>query len=80
MQPTAKKSKPRLPSFARSPLSPDALWGTVDDVARTRRVSRFQTYKLINQGIVKARKFGRRTLIDLQSLDTYLASLPEVQP
>ena len=75
-----KKSKPRLPGFAHSPIAADARWGTINDVAETRRVSRFQTYKLINQGIVRARKLGSRTLIDLRSVDAYLDTLPEVRP
>jgi excisionase family DNA binding protein len=74
-----KKSKPRLPAFARSPISADARWCTINDVAETRRISRFQIYKLINEGSVKARKLGSRTLIDLQSLDAYLDALPPAQ-
>jgi hypothetical protein len=80
MQPTtAKKSKPRRASFVDAPLAADATWGTIDDVARTRRLSRFAIYNAIHDGRVKAKKAGSRTLINLPSVDAYLDALPDVE-
>lgn len=33
-------------------------------------------YELIGEGVLEARKAGRRTLVVAESLNTYLASLP----
>jgi excisionase family DNA binding protein len=39
-----------------------------------------KAYKLIEAGTITAYKMGHKTLIDLDSVDRYLASLPQVAP
>lgn len=34
-------------------------------------------YELLNAGVIKAKKVGRTTLFDLESIDAYIASLPD---
>lgn len=42
--------------------------------------SRSAIYEALKLGKIEAKKCGRRTLISVQSLDAYLASLPAYQP
>jgi hypothetical protein len=68
-----------MPPYLSSRIADSARYGTIEDVERTRRVSRASLYKLIGASKVIARKLGTRTLIDLESLDAYLASLPDAK-
>lgn len=34
-------------------------------------------YELLNAGVIKAKKCGRTTLFDLESIDAHIASLPD---
>lgn len=34
-------------------------------------------YELLNAGAIKAKKSGRKTLFDTESIDAYIASLPD---
>ena len=54
----------------------DAKYSTVADTIRSRGVSRTGLYRLLASGDAKAIKLGRSTLVDLESLDAYLASCP----
>jgi excisionase family DNA binding protein len=42
--------------------------------------SRSKLYKLINRGLVVAYKMGGRTMVDVDSIDAYHASLPRIVP
>ena len=41
--------------------------------------SRSSLYEALKRGQIEARKCGRRTLVSVESLDAYLASLPTYQ-
>lgn len=49
---------------------------TVPDACRTSGVGTTKLYELIGQGVLDARKAGRRTLITADSLRAYLSTLP----
>jgi excisionase family DNA binding protein len=57
---------PRPPSHLRPRLAAEAS-GT----------SQASIYRLIKDGKIDARKFGRTTLVNMASLDAYIASLPK---
>jgi hypothetical protein len=59
---------------------PGGRYGTMRDVEQTRRMSRRKQYALLNAGLIRAKKDGLHTLIDLQSVDDYQASLPDFDP
>jgi hypothetical protein len=71
-----------MPAYLSAPIAASAKWGSFQDVEETRSISRSEQYKLIRTGRIVARKLGSKTLIDLQSVDDYIASLPvlEVRP
>ena len=50
------------------------------EAARLLGVSRSQVYRLLTSGELTAHKLGRRTLIDVESIRTYGASLPAWAP
>ena len=51
-------------------------WGGMDVVEQTFGWSRATQYRLLTADKIKAVKVGRKILIDLRSVRTYLASLP----
>lgn len=50
----------------------------LDEAIKYAKVGRSHLYKLIQHGKIDARKDGRRTLVDLNSIDAYHRSLPRV--
>jgi len=58
-------------SLEKSPLAHD-----VGDVVRITSFGRTSVYAAIKDGALKARKFGRRTIILDEDLRAWLASLP----
>jgi hypothetical protein len=52
----------------------------VKEACRYGRFSHTKLYTLINASRVKAYKFDKRTLIDLDSIDAMYATLPPVTP
>lgn len=48
----------------------------IDDVMRVTSFGRTSLYAAIKEGALKARKFGRRTVILDEDLRAWLASLP----
>jgi hypothetical protein len=64
----------------------------IEDQAATRRykpvkrafieigVGTTRGYQLINQGLIRAVKLGRKTYIDMQSVTRMFESLPELRP
>lgn len=50
---------------------------TIEDAARITTCGRTSIYQAIKDGALKARKFGRRTLILDTDLRAWLAALPE---
>jgi excisionase family DNA binding protein len=55
----------------------EALGHTIEAVARITTAGRTSIYAAIKDGSLKARKFGRRTIILDEDLRAWLASLPE---
>lgn len=58
-------------------MDPIAL--KVPDAVRVSGLSRSAIYEAMRTGAIPAKKAGRRTLIRLADLDSYLASLPAFQ-
>ncbi|MGO9430918.1 helix-turn-helix domain-containing protein [Rhodoblastus sp.] len=58
-------------SLEKAPLAHD-----VGDVVRITSFGRTSVYAAIKEGALKARKFGRRTVILDEDLRAWLASLP----
>jgi len=52
---------------------------TVPDAAAATGTSRARLYEAMRVGDLKARKFGRRTLIEAGELKRWLGSLPEAR-
>ena len=50
---------------------------TIDRFGKTYGPGRSLTYQLIADGKIKARKIGRKTVIDVESADHWFANLPE---
>lgn len=68
-----------MPPYLKAKISEGARYGTFDDVEGTFRISRSKAYALIRDGLITARKLGSHTLVDLHSVDAYLASLPDAK-
>lgn len=61
-----------------SPTEPILV--SVDDAARMIGCCRASFYKLLNSGAIRAKKQGTRTLIPVDELRRYAASLPDMVP
>lgn len=48
---------------------------TIDEVQSITGIGRTKIYESINSGILRAKKFGRKTLILLEDLDDFLNQL-----
>jgi hypothetical protein len=53
---------------------------SVLDFCRTYAVGRSRAYEILNAGLVEARKFDKKTLIDRASAEQWYQSLPTYQP
>ena len=51
---------------------------TVEDAVRLSGIGRTEMYGLIKTGAIKAKKFGRRTLILMDSVQAYVHALPDI--
>lgn len=54
-------------------------WGRIQQVTRSRGLNRTRIYELIAAGSITAVKDGRALMIDISSVDRYLASLPKAE-
>ena len=54
----------------------DPLAVSVNEAARMAGIGRTSLYSAIQNGQLKTRHFGRRTLIEVDSIRAFLASLP----
>jgi excisionase family DNA binding protein len=54
----------------------DRVFARPSEAARSRGIGEASVYRLLAEGKIEGRKFGRTTLIILNSLDKYLLSLP----
>ena len=66
-----------MPKYISAEISPSARYGTMKDVERRNRISQREQYRLLKLGRIKAKKHGHHTLIDLESVDSFQASLPD---
>jgi excisionase family DNA binding protein len=55
-------------------------WVSVKEACRYGGFGLTKFYELLNEGRIKAYKFGTRTRVDLDTIDALLASLPEIKP
>ena len=60
------------------PLDPNALSVSPEDAARLLSVHRRTVDHTIAQRILKARRAGRRVLVDMASIRAYYESLPVI--
>lgn len=59
--------------------SPDKLAHSVDELAVLASCGRDKLYQAIREGQLRARKFGRRTLITAEDAHRFLDSLPRLE-
>ena len=55
---------------------PTVISCSVDDATKISGIGKTKLYELIAQNKIVARKFGRRTLISYESLESWMKSLP----
>jgi excisionase family DNA binding protein len=53
---------------------------TVNDAVKASGISRSRLYEALKAGNLKARKAGRRTLIETAELKRFVADLPKYDP
>jgi excisionase family DNA binding protein len=63
----------------RSPESTEPFTVTIREAARVSGLSRSEIYRRLAAGDLKAIKSGARTLVLMESMKRYLASLPAAQ-
>jgi hypothetical protein len=54
-------------------------WGSVTDAMRIGQLGKGRLYQLIRNGTVEARKDGRRTIIDLNTVRSRFELLPKAE-
>lgn len=61
---------------------PDTAFGyNLSDIARPKGpLSRSELYNAINAGKLRAKKYGKRTIVTPEAWNEFLASLPDYQP
>lgn len=64
------------PNTARSPVAPAPVARTVEQTAAHYGWSRSYIFKGLAEGLLEAKKAGRRTLVTSESADRLYASLP----
>jgi len=68
-----KKEKPRVPENKTRRVD-------IDEACEYARIGKTTMYELLNQKKVRGYKSKRRLLIDLNSVDEYMATLPQYEP
>ena len=58
-------------------FQPQPRYGRITQVTRAYGINRSRIYELLAKGRISAIKEGRSTLIELASVDAYVASLPK---
>lgn len=69
-----------LPARADGSSSPTMRLATVREACAYGRFGHTKCYDYINAGKIAAYKRGRRTMIDLDSIDAFNASLQRIEP
>ncbi|NHO54615.1 hypothetical protein GOB87_11770 [Acetobacter estunensis] len=52
----------------------------ISNVCKNYGIGRTYCYKLLSDGHIQAKKLGGRTLVSVESLNTYFSSLPDYRP
>jgi excisionase family DNA binding protein len=50
---------------------------SIEDVSNVTGIGRTKVYEAINQGLLPAKKYGKRTIILKQDLDNFLTNLSD---
>lgn len=61
-------------------LQSTRLGFTMEEAAATAAIGRTRVYAAVKDGKLKARKFGRRTVILREDLEAFLRALPAREP
>lgn len=69
-----------FPPRADGTREPTRRLAPVREACRYGNFGHTKCYEFINEGAIIAVKRGRQTLIDLDSIDAYHASLPRIEP
>jgi excisionase family DNA binding protein len=77
---TKKPSAKPLPPRADGTSAPSMRLATVREACAYGRFGHTKCYDYINEGKIIAYKRGRRTMIDLDSIDAFNASLQRIEP
>jgi len=54
-----------------------SLGYTIADLAKNGPISRSEIYEAMKRGDLKAKKYGRRTIVPASAWDEFVASLPD---
>jgi hypothetical protein len=73
-------SKKPMPLRTDGSSTPKQRLGTVREACEYGRFCHTKCYDYINAGAIDAYKRGKRTLIDLDSIDAMHASMPKIKP
>lgn len=57
---------------------PQTLTYSIDDTSKVTGICKTKLYEAIRKGELKAKKFGRRTMILRSDLESFLTNLPEM--
>lgn len=79
MIPKNPSNKP-LPAREDGTSAPAIRLATVREACTYGRFSHTKCYDFINKGLIVAYKRGRRTMVDLDSIDAFNASLQRIPP
>lgn len=54
----------------------------IDDIPEALgiKIGRNKLYSLLNSGQIKAKKFGKKTVVTAEALDAFVKSLPDYSP
>jgi predicted DNA-binding transcriptional regulator AlpA len=65
---------------APSPATHEPIFVSVADTMKMLGLSRNQTYRLLNNGRLESRYFGRRRLVLMSSINEFAQALPAERP
>ncbi len=68
------------PTMTDASFAPEPILVSITNAAKMLSICESSFYKLMDRGEVRTVKHGRRTLVPVQALREWAASLPENQP
>jgi hypothetical protein len=60
-------------------INVEAEWESPEEAAQRCNLSRQSIYNIMGRGLITAKKFGGKTLINISSRRAYMASLPDAK-